>query len=427
MATIITKNSATPSQVPSSLTQGELAINVVDGKLYYGSGSGNVVKEFSTNTGSLLTTASVSLNTITFIKGDGSTFPITVNTGSGGGGSTFPYTGSAIISGSLTVTGSFYVSNSIDSVNKQLIDNSSKLSLDWQGRALRDSTEFGSLDWENRAIYDSSGGESINWNARRITDDVGNISIQYQDRQLLANDGATPSLDWRTVDTLTVTGHLIPGGTITNNTSSYDLGSSTAAWRDLYVSNGSINFISGSQSASISFTNGALDFGTTPISSPGIITTASVSSNTITFTKGDGSTFPITVNTGSGGSSVSFQTIVGSATGLAASTTRYGNIAGSTSEGQQRVPVPTACIISNLYVRTTATMNASATLTVTIFKNGSATSVTLTIAGGSAAGTYSDISNSATFAAGDGFNIQFINAGSVTAAASSGQGYKITI
>ena len=34
---------------------------------------------------------------------------------------------------------------------------------------------------------------------------------------------------------------------------------------------------------------------------PNYITTASVSSNTITFTKGDGSTFPITVNTGSGG------------------------------------------------------------------------------------------------------------------------------
>lgn len=38
----------------------------------------------STDTGSLLTTASVSLNTITFTKGDGSTFPITVDTGSGG-------------------------------------------------------------------------------------------------------------------------------------------------------------------------------------------------------------------------------------------------------------------------------------------------------------------------------------------------------
>jgi hypothetical protein len=39
----------------------------------------------STDTGSLLRTASVNLNTITFTKGDGSTFPITVNTGSGGG------------------------------------------------------------------------------------------------------------------------------------------------------------------------------------------------------------------------------------------------------------------------------------------------------------------------------------------------------
>ncbi len=39
----------------------------------------------STNTGSLLTTASVSSNTITFTKGDNSTFDIIVNTGSGGG------------------------------------------------------------------------------------------------------------------------------------------------------------------------------------------------------------------------------------------------------------------------------------------------------------------------------------------------------
>jgi len=47
MSTIITKNSATPTSIPSSLTQGELAINVTDGRLFYGSGSGNVVKDFS--------------------------------------------------------------------------------------------------------------------------------------------------------------------------------------------------------------------------------------------------------------------------------------------------------------------------------------------------------------------------------------------
>ena len=51
------------------------------GWLLVGSGSGGTVE-----TGSLLTTGSVSLNTLTFTKGDGSTFALTVDTGSGGGG-----------------------------------------------------------------------------------------------------------------------------------------------------------------------------------------------------------------------------------------------------------------------------------------------------------------------------------------------------
>jgi hypothetical protein len=46
MSTIITKNSANSGSTPSLLVQGELAINVTDGRLFYGSGSGNVVKEF---------------------------------------------------------------------------------------------------------------------------------------------------------------------------------------------------------------------------------------------------------------------------------------------------------------------------------------------------------------------------------------------
>jgi len=72
------------------------------------------------NTGSLLTTASVSLNTITFTKGDSSTFPITVDTGSGGG-SSFPYTGSAIISGSLEVTGSTNIQGALG-ISQALIE-----------------------------------------------------------------------------------------------------------------------------------------------------------------------------------------------------------------------------------------------------------------------------------------------------------------
>jgi len=58
----------------------------------------------TTNTGSLLATASVSLNTITFTKGDGSTFPITVNTGSGGGGGGAAYGFQGLTSGSINYT-----------------------------------------------------------------------------------------------------------------------------------------------------------------------------------------------------------------------------------------------------------------------------------------------------------------------------------
>jgi uncharacterized coiled-coil protein SlyX len=55
----------------------------------------------SSVTASSLVTASVNLNTITFTKGDGTTFPITVNTGSGGGGTTN--------TGSLLVTASAFI------------------------------------------------------------------------------------------------------------------------------------------------------------------------------------------------------------------------------------------------------------------------------------------------------------------------------
>ena len=62
----------------------------------------------STITASSLVTASVAGNVLTFTKGDATTFTLTVATGSGGGGgAAFPYTGSAEITGSLGITGSF--------------------------------------------------------------------------------------------------------------------------------------------------------------------------------------------------------------------------------------------------------------------------------------------------------------------------------
>ena len=102
---------ATGGITGSLLGTGSYALNALTASYALSSAGGGG----STDTGSLLTTASVSLNTITFTKGDASTFDITVDTGSaGGGGSTFPYTGSAEISGSLTVEGPTVLTGSLE-------------------------------------------------------------------------------------------------------------------------------------------------------------------------------------------------------------------------------------------------------------------------------------------------------------------------
>ena len=88
-----------------------------DGISFY-DGTGSLVTLPSANTASLLTTASVALNVITFTKGDTSQFSITVDTGSGGPSTPpFPYTGSAAITGSLIVTGSVYFGDTIPAFN----------------------------------------------------------------------------------------------------------------------------------------------------------------------------------------------------------------------------------------------------------------------------------------------------------------------
>lgn len=69
------------------------------------------VKQIS---GSLLSTASVSLNDITFTKGDGSQFTVTIDTGS----AVFVDTGSFAVTASNQFTGSQYVTGSVESTNE---------------------------------------------------------------------------------------------------------------------------------------------------------------------------------------------------------------------------------------------------------------------------------------------------------------------
>jgi hypothetical protein len=105
MARIITKNSTTPSNTPTDIVQGELAINTSDGKLFYGSGS--VAKEY---------TASLALSASYLIGGGsgtpgGSDTEIQFNSGStfaGDSSFTFNYISQSLQhGGGVTASGAF--------------------------------------------------------------------------------------------------------------------------------------------------------------------------------------------------------------------------------------------------------------------------------------------------------------------------------
>lgn len=153
----------------------------------------------------------------------------------GGGASDFPYTGSAIISGSLIVTGS---TTSTLGFTGSLFGTSS-----WADNVV--SASFSStssrLNAANTSIFAASSNRMVITASNGIIMNAGNVGVSLESG-------------------ITITGDVLPGPPITNNTSSWSLGSPTAAWKDLYVSNGSIKFISGSVSASIQFDNGNITF-----------------------------------------------------------------------------------------------------------------------------------------------------------------------
>jgi hypothetical protein len=127
-------------------------------------------------TGSMLGTASYATQALSASYAPG-----------GAGAPTFPYTGSAIISGSLELTGSLLVQDidgktNIDSRNRQLYvaplfppSATAVLSVDWGSRTLNDTNGNSSVSWRNRDLLTSNSVIGLDW-----TDDTYLSSDVYQ-------------------------------------------------------------------------------------------------------------------------------------------------------------------------------------------------------------------------------------------------------
>ena len=130
----------------------------------------------------------------------------------------FPYTGSAIISGSLAVLGkltgttngvtvldsgasTLYSSNTSGSVawdNRFLQSSNSARVVRWNTQILQDTGEKNSIDWASRQLYDSTATPAIaaDWRLRYLSDSNAVQSVAWGTR-LLKNNVGTTILDWQ--------------------------------------------------------------------------------------------------------------------------------------------------------------------------------------------------------------------------------------
>lgn len=145
----------------------------------------NRIDQFLSNTGSFSGSFNGSFTGSLFGTASYATQALSASYAPGGSSTpTFPYTGSAIISGSLVITGSFDVgvpgTNSPRITSVGTLNRGDIVSVDWVNRNLQDSTTTSSLDWESRALYDSLTATSIDWNGRLlVTPGTGESALDY--------------------------------------------------------------------------------------------------------------------------------------------------------------------------------------------------------------------------------------------------------
>ena len=257
--TVLTENARTFDFVGNGVTATNIG-SAVTVTVNTGSGA-------TTNTGSLMITGSVNSNVLTFTKGDGSTFNLTVNTGSASVGTTN--------TGSLLVTGS--VSNATITFTKG--DGSTfPLTINNVNNAV--SASFATTASYVLNAVSASFAPNIYNSDGTLT---GNRTVDLNGESLtfIANEGESFRISSSISSDVTITG-------LPQASQSMVIGYN--------FSNGQLTAMNTS-----SFGGGTVNTGS-------LLVTGSVSNATLTFTKGNGSTFPLTINNVNNAVSASFAT-----------------------------------------------------------------------------------------------------------------------
>jgi hypothetical protein len=98
---------------------------------------------------------------------------------------------------------------SIDWNNRNLIDSGNVISLDYTNRIAIDPLNVNSIDWNNRSLIDSSGVQSVDWNAKFLIDSIGNSSIDWDNRNLIGTDGTSIPFTWDNTNVTIKTGAML--------------------------------------------------------------------------------------------------------------------------------------------------------------------------------------------------------------------------
>jgi hypothetical protein len=109
----------------------------------------------------------------------------------------FPYSGSAVITGSLIVNNG--TNNIVNTSNYQLLDSNGAASIDWENKILKQAGNRTTVDW-GQAYLNDYANETL--------------SIDWENRILYANDGTTSHIDWSNPSYISLPN--ISGASITN-------------------------------------------------------------------------------------------------------------------------------------------------------------------------------------------------------------------